>query len=274
MQYVGLFVVMVVIFRYIYDSVIKTTIVFLCLLFFYCLAKFVACMIIFTITDKVIIILSSLVMIAISLVQSVLIYKLFITLQIFKKSQILMKYNHYCFENYWILTYSLLTSKELIIFQHRLFGLYFIQAGFAVGLYFQNIDVNFQYYVVLDSFVTFVFVILLLISVCLRLCIGHITYWPIFIQQDERYLREYMQKMEEYEQIKREQEIENQIQKNQKRNEIQEQLSCCICLQQIEESQPKKQLKCDYRHQFHVQCINQWLSYNSVCPLCQQGVQH
>ncbi|XP_071440575.1 uncharacterized protein [Hetaerina americana] len=45
-----------------------------------------------------------------------------------------------------------------------------------------------------------------------------------------------------------------------------EKIDCCICLQEM--SEPKTDLICS--HSFHTHCIRQWLSKESVCPICRK----
>ena len=45
---------------------------------------------------------------------------------------------------------------------------------------------------------------------------------------------------------------------------------CCICLEYYENGDHVKYLRCD--HVYHQSCIDEWLYYSCVCPLCKMEV--
>lgn len=45
---------------------------------------------------------------------------------------------------------------------------------------------------------------------------------------------------------------------------------CTICLDEYEENQKVRILKCS--HHFHAKCSDQWLFLKNKCPLCQQNI--
>ncbi|KAI9125358.1 hypothetical protein K1719_003974 [Acacia pycnantha] len=42
---------------------------------------------------------------------------------------------------------------------------------------------------------------------------------------------------------------------------------CAVCLNEIENEQPA-QLVPDCNHEFHVECVDAWLSKHPLCPVC------
>ena len=50
-------------------------------------------------------------------------------------------------------------------------------------------------------------------------------------------------------------------------------VECAICLLDYKDSDVILELKCDRRHYFHEQCINQWMERNPKCPLCKRPIQ-
>ena len=49
--------------------------------------------------------------------------------------------------------------------------------------------------------------------------------------------------------------------------------TCCICLdneKNLKPGQEVRELPC--QHRFHTSCIDEWLSHNSICPLCRQDL--
>ena len=45
---------------------------------------------------------------------------------------------------------------------------------------------------------------------------------------------------------------------------------CGICMDSFHESEELKMLPCD--HIFHVDCMNQWIQNNKICPFCEQAI--
>ena len=44
---------------------------------------------------------------------------------------------------------------------------------------------------------------------------------------------------------------------------------CVICLKKYEENDDILELKCDHRHYFHKECLEEWVKTNhDTCPLC------
>ncbi|KAI9115548.1 hypothetical protein K1719_013217 [Acacia pycnantha] len=52
----------------------------------------------------------------------------------------------------------------------------------------------------------------------------------------------------------------------------QEDHECCICLAKYRENEQVRQLPCS--HMFHQNCVDQWLSIVTCCPLCKQGIDN
>jgi hypothetical protein len=48
--------------------------------------------------------------------------------------------------------------------------------------------------------------------------------------------------------------------------------SCTICLNEYQDLEEVAELKCDKRHYFHSQCLEQWLKKKQECPLCKKKV--
>ncbi|KAK6149436.1 hypothetical protein DH2020_016961 [Rehmannia glutinosa] len=46
---------------------------------------------------------------------------------------------------------------------------------------------------------------------------------------------------------------------------------CCICLAKYRDKEEIRQLPCT--HNFHLNCVDQWLKIISCCPLCKQGIE-
>jgi len=46
--------------------------------------------------------------------------------------------------------------------------------------------------------------------------------------------------------------------------------NCCICLNDFEEGDKVRSLPC--LHKFHVQCIDEWLKLNKVCPIDKKAI--
>lgn len=49
-----------------------------------------------------------------------------------------------------------------------------------------------------------------------------------------------------------------------------ENATCAICLQSYLEGDAFRELPCDPRHHFHVQCVDDWLKLNATCPVCRK----
>ena len=47
---------------------------------------------------------------------------------------------------------------------------------------------------------------------------------------------------------------------------------CAICIVSLKQDDLIISLPCDPRHYFHVDCINEWLKTNSVCPICRTSI--
>jgi E3 ubiquitin-protein ligase BIG BROTHER-like protein len=47
---------------------------------------------------------------------------------------------------------------------------------------------------------------------------------------------------------------------------------CCICKCDYEDGDELIILKCDKSHNFHDECLTQWLKINKVCPMCRAEV--
>ncbi len=47
---------------------------------------------------------------------------------------------------------------------------------------------------------------------------------------------------------------------------------CCICKCDYEDGDDLILLKCDKSHNFHDECLTQWLKINKVCPMCRAEV--
>lgn len=55
--------------------------------------------------------------------------------------------------------------------------------------------------------------------------------------------------------------------------ELGEQASCCICLENFEEGESLVVMPCSGRHTFHPECIKNWLlNHSTKCPLCKFDV--
>ena len=57
-----------------------------------------------------------------------------------------------------------------------------------------------------------------------------------------------------------------------KKNIIDKNISCCICLEKIKSNEEIGQLPCD--HFFHFKCIQEWFNtnYDNKCPLCNKEI--
>ena len=47
---------------------------------------------------------------------------------------------------------------------------------------------------------------------------------------------------------------------------------CSICMIEYEGNDTITQLPCDTRHEFHHDCISNWLKKNNSCPLCKKPI--
>ena len=47
---------------------------------------------------------------------------------------------------------------------------------------------------------------------------------------------------------------------------------CMICMFEFEENDQVSELKCDRRHVFHSECLQQWLKVDKRCPLCKKEI--
>lgn len=50
-------------------------------------------------------------------------------------------------------------------------------------------------------------------------------------------------------------------------------IECAICLEAFKEDSTVTELKCDKRHYFHTNCLEDWLKTKLECPLCKRVVQ-
>lgn len=48
---------------------------------------------------------------------------------------------------------------------------------------------------------------------------------------------------------------------------------CVICMEQFKEEEEVAELKCDERHYFHINCLEDWLKRKMECPLCKSTVK-
>ncbi len=51
-------------------------------------------------------------------------------------------------------------------------------------------------------------------------------------------------------------------------------INCSICIDEIDIKDEKnvKSLDCSNKHIFHINCINEWLKVNNICPLCREKI--
>lgn len=48
--------------------------------------------------------------------------------------------------------------------------------------------------------------------------------------------------------------------------------SCAICLMEYNNEDEVAELKCDKKHYFHSDCLEEWLKRKLECPLCKRPV--
>ena len=48
--------------------------------------------------------------------------------------------------------------------------------------------------------------------------------------------------------------------------------NCAICLSSYVAGEKIRELPCDSRHHFHLECIDDWLKLNATCPVCRSKI--
>ncbi|KAM3138114.1 hypothetical protein pb186bvf_009787 [Paramecium bursaria] len=176
--------------------------------------------------------------------------------------------NHLCFQNYWCLIESIVRSKKLSLYFNISLGFYFTQSAIAVGILLTGNSnllkydlFNIQSYVIIDSSCFFgfyghkntngiiqriLFTVRLLLNISISRCGSKNSISFGYALTNINTNRIGYQKYN-----------------------IQQGIDCCICLEKVVYPNTFKQLECDGRHVYHINCINQWLLHHPTCPLCQ-----